>query len=70
MTDMIRIFSIKDTKLDDSVVTLTERDAQNYQNFLVKDFKDQFIETIRKQKARLKLQQINLAIFWNQILLE
>ena len=38
MTDMIRIFSIKDTKLDDSVVTLTERDAQKLSKFLSEGF--------------------------------
>ena len=38
MTGMIRIFSIKDTKLDDSVVTLTARDDQKLSKFLSEGF--------------------------------
>ena len=43
---------------------------KNYQNVLAKDFKDQFIGMNIKQKVRIKIQQMNLNIFSNQILLE
>ena len=43
---------------------------KNYQNVLAKDFKDQFIGMNIKQKVRIKIQQVNLHIFSNQILLE
>ena len=38
MTGMKIIFSIKDTKLDDSVVILTARDAQKLSKFLSEGF--------------------------------
>ena len=43
---------------------------ENYQKFLAKDFKDQFIEINIKQKVRIKIQQTNIYLFSNQILLE
>ena len=43
---------------------------KNYQNFYVKDLKDQFIEMSIKQKVRIKIRQMNIDIFSNQILLE
>ena len=43
---------------------------KHYQNFLVKALKDQFIGMNLKQNVRLKLQQLSLDIFSNQILLE
>ena len=61
------IFTIKDTKLYVPVVTLSARDNQN---FLAKDLKDQFIGMNIKQKARIKIRQMSLDIFSNQILLE
>ena len=64
------IFSIKDTKLNVPVVTLSARDNQNCQNFLVNDLKDQFIGMNIKQKGRITLKQRNTDIFLNQILLE
>ena len=39
------IFTIEGTKLYAPVVTLLEKDNQNYQNFLEKDWKDQCIGT-------------------------
>ena len=60
-------FTIKDTKLYVPVVTLSRRDNQN---LLAKDLKDQFIEMNIKQKLRIKMRQINLDFFSNQILLE
>ena len=43
---------------------------KNYQNVLVKNFKDQFITMNIKQNMRTKIQQMNTDIFLNQILLE
>ena len=63
------IFSIKDIKLYVPVVTLSGRD-NFYQNFLAEDLKDQFIGMNIKQKVRIKIQQMNIDIFSNQILLE
>ena len=60
------IFTIKGTKLYVPVVTLSAR--KNSQNFFAKDLKDQSIGM--KQKKRIKMQQMNLDIFLNQILLE
>ena len=62
------IFTIKDTKLYAPVVTLSK--VKSYQKFFTKDLKDQFIGMNIKQKVRIKIRQINLYIFSNQILLE
>ena len=43
---------------------------KNYQNFVAKDFKDQFIGINIKEKVRIKIQQMNIDIFSNQIFLE
>ena len=64
------IFTIKDTKFYIPVVTLFAKYNQNYQSFLAKDFKNQFIGTNIKHKLRIKIQQINEEIFSNQTLLE
>ena len=63
------ISTIKDSNLYVPVVTLSARENQKY-NFLTKDLKDQFVGMNIKQKVRLKLQQMSLDIFSNQILLE
>ena len=63
------IFIIKDPILYVPVVTISKR-IKNYQNFVVKDLKDQFIRMNIKQKVRLKIEQMNIDIFSNQILLE
>ena len=47
-----------------------EETIKNYQNVLVKDLKDQFIRMNIKQKVRIKIRQMNIAIFSNQFLLE
>ena len=62
------IFSIKDIKL--FVTVYQEETIKNYQNFSVKDLKDQFIGMNIKQKVRINIQQMNLGILLNQILLE
>ena len=61
------IFTIKDTKLYVSVVTLSARGNPKLSELFTKGFKDQFIGMNIKQKLRLKLQQINIDIFSNQI---
>ena len=43
---------------------------KNYQNFLANDLKDQFVGTNSKQKKRIKIRQMNIDIFLNQILLD
>ena len=42
---------------------------KNYQRFLAKDLEDEFIGLNIKQKLIIKIQQINIDIFSNQILL-
>ena len=64
------IFTIKDTKLWIPVVILSTEDNQNYQNFSAKDLKDRFVRMNKKQKVRIKVQQINIDIVSNKILLE
>ena len=64
------IFTFKDTILYVAVVILSAKDKKTYQNFLVKNLKDQFIGVNTKQKVRVKAQQMNLDTFLNQILLE
>ena len=59
-------FTIKDTKLYVSVVTLS---AKNYQNFLGKDLKDQFIGMHIRQKLKIKAQRMNIGMFLKHILL-
>ena len=66
-------FTIKDTKLYAPEVTLSATDNQNYQNFLTKNSKDQFIRMNIKQKVRIKIkkkEQRNIHIFSNQTFLE
>ena len=64
------IFTIKDTKLYVSGVTLSAREIKNYQTPLAKDLKNYFIGINIRQKVRIKIQQINLDILSDQILLE
>ena len=67
---MILFLYQRHTIICSPVVILSARDNKNYQNFLVKDLKDQFIGMDIKQKVRIKIQQMNLDTFLNQILLE
>ena len=54
-----------------SLVKLYQQEKiKNYQNVLVKDLKDQFIGMNIKQKLGIKIRQMNLDIFSNQILSE
>ena len=49
---------------------IIRRQSKANQNFLGKDLKDHFIEINIKQKVIIKIRQMNLDIFSNQILLE
>ena len=62
-------FTIKDTKFYIAVVTYQQEIIKNYQNFLVKDLKDQFTRMNIKQKVIIQIQQTTLGIFLDQILL-
>ena len=47
-----------------------QKTIKNYQNFIVKDLKDQFIGMNIRPKVRIKIRQVNTDIFSNQILFE
>ena len=47
-----------------------QKTIKNYQNFIVKDLKDQFIGMNIRPKVRIKIRQVNIDIFSNQILFE
>ena len=65
------LFSLSKTENDLFLLSLYEQKTiENYQNFLVQELNDQFIGMNINQKGRIKLQQINIDIFSNQILLE
>ena len=51
-------------------MSISKKTIKNYKQFLVKNLKDQFIGMNIKQKARIKIRQMNKYIFSNQILLE
>ena len=68
---MITIMLIILSLLSKTKLPLSARDTiKNYQNFLANDLKDQFIGMSIKQKFRIKIQQMNIDIFLNQILLK
>ena len=67
MLILIITFTIKDTKLYVTVVTISAGDNQKLSNFLVKDLKDQFIGMNKKQKGRIRIQQRNIDICSNQV---
>ena len=67
MLILIITFTIKDTKLYVTVVTISAGDNQKLSNFLVKDLKDQFIGINKKQKGRIRIQQRNIDICSNQV---
>ena len=71
MQKLIMLFSLSKTENDLLLLSLYEQKTiENYQNFLVQELNDQFIGMNINQKVRIKLQQINIDIFSNQILLE
>ena len=63
------IFTIKDAKLYVPVITLSAKGNQKLSKRFCKGSKDQFIGMNIKQKARIKIWQMNIGIFSNQIFL-
>ena len=63
------IFTIKDTKLYVLVVTLSARDNQKLSKLLIKGF-ERSVYWNEYNQVIIKIRQINLDIFSNQILLE
>ena len=61
------IFTVKDTKLHVSVVTLSAKDNQKLSKL---QSKDQFLGINIKQKVRIKIPQMIMDFFSNQIWLE
>ena len=71
MQKLIMLFSLSKAENDLFLLSLYEQKTiENYQTFLVQELNDQFIGMNINQKVRIKLQQINIDIFSNQILLE
>ena len=62
------IFTIKDTKLNFPVATLSAEEIKNYQHSLAKDLKVQCVGMNIKQKVKIKIQQKSKGIFQNQTL--
>ena len=63
-------FTIKDTNLYVPAVTLSARDNQNHQSFVVKDVKYPCIGINIKQKGKIKMQEKGINICSNQPLQE
>ena len=64
------IFTIKTQYYMFQLQLYQQETIKHYQNFLVKDLKDQFIGMNINQKVRIKLRQMNIGISSNQNLLE
>ena len=64
------IFTIKDTKLYVTVVTLSAKNNQKLSKRLYKGIKNQCIGINIKQKVRIKILQMSIDIFLNQNLWE
>ena len=62
------IFTIKDTKLYVSLITLSAKDNGKLSKRLSKELKDQCIGMNIKQKLRIKIQHNSIDIFSNQAL--
>ena len=62
------IFTIKDTKLYVSLITLSAKDNGKLSKRLSKELKDQCIGMNIKQKLRIKIQHNSTDIFSNQVL--
>ena len=52
------------------ILRYQQKIIKNYQSFLAKDLKKQFIRLNLKQNVRIKIRQMNIDIFLNQIFLE
>ena len=67
----MKLFLLSKTQNCMFLSSLYQQEAiKNYQNFLAKNLKDQFIGMNIKQKERIKIRQMSLDIFTSQILLE
>ena len=64
------IFTITDSKLYVLIVTLSTIGNQRLTKLLTKRLKDHFNKINMKEKVKLKIRQISIDIFSNQILLE
>ena len=64
------VFTINDTKSYVPVVTLSARDNKKLSKLLSKGFERSVYWNEYKTKVRLKLRQMNIGIFSNQIFLE
>ena len=64
------ISTIKDSKLYVPFKNFLSKTIKNYPSFLAKDLKDQFIGMYIKRKMIIKIRQMNLYFFLNQILSE
>ena len=62
------IFTIKDTKLYVSLITLSAKNNGKLSKRLSKELKDQCIGMNIKQKLRIKIQHNSIDIFSNQVL--
>ena len=60
------MFTIKNTKLFVSAVTLSTRDNQNYQNFLARHLKDPCIGINKNWKVKTNIQQTSIYTFLNR----
>ena len=63
-----RFFTITDTKLYVLVVTLSAKDNQQISKIVSKGLNDQCIGMSINQKVRIKIRQMSIDIFLNQIL--
>ena len=69
MLILVILFLLSNTQNYMSLSSLyQQKTIKNYQNFLVKDLKDQCVATNIKQKVRTKVRQMSVDIFSNQTL--
>ena len=64
------VFTIRNLKFYFLLDFYQQETIKNYQNFMAKDLKDDFIGMNIKEKVRTKLRQMCLDILSNQILVE
>ena len=68
---LIALFSLSKTKNYTSLLSLyQQKTINNYENFLAKNLKDQWIGMYMEQKARIKIRQINTDTLLDQTLHE
>ena len=68
---LIALFSLSKTKNYTSLLSLyQQKTIKNYENFLAKNLKDQWIRLYMEKKARIKIRQINTDTLLDQTLHE